>query len=88
MPTCADVALQFGQDLNSSTLGLTVEWGVVMMHLSRAHNTRRRLDAVKPFVFPVIFVVSVRQVVRHIEDLWSEGNAGKQGFCFQHSPSL
>lgn len=65
-----------------------VERGVVMMHLSQAHDTRRRLDAVKCFVFPVIFVVSVHQVARHVEDQGSEGDAGKQGFCFRHSPSL
>lgn len=39
IPTCPDVALQFGQDLNSSSLGLPVVRGVVMMHLSRAHDT-------------------------------------------------
>lgn len=41
-----------------------------MMHLSR--DTRRRLDAAKRLVFPVIFVVSVHQVAQRIEDQASE----------------
>lgn len=56
-----------------------------MMHLSQAHDTQRQLDAVKCFVVPVIFVVSVHRVERHVEDQGREGGAGKQGFCFQHS---
>lgn len=59
----------------------------MIMHLSRAHNTQRQQAAVKHFIFPVIFVVSVRQVARQVKEVRrSEGEEEKETFISSTLP--